>query len=87
MNRRAFLYSLVIAPFVAKIKIPVKTAYGKLFGIPYHETNATSGTWLGFDRSVMPQWSYKPAADKPISKELIAMIKKLMDDGMKHYDK
>ena len=26
-----------------------------LFGVPYHHSNASSGTWLGFDRSTTPE--------------------------------
>lgn len=26
-----------------------------LFGVPYHNSNASTGTWLGFDRSVTPE--------------------------------
>jgi hypothetical protein len=26
-----------------------------LFGVPYHDSNASSGTWLGFDRATTPQ--------------------------------
>ena len=26
-----------------------------LFGVPYHDSNASTGTWLGFDRSTTPQ--------------------------------
>lgn len=26
-----------------------------LFGVPYHHSNASSGTWLGFDRSATPE--------------------------------
>lgn len=26
-----------------------------LFGVPYHDSNSSSGTWLGFDRSTTPQ--------------------------------
>lgn len=31
------------------------TALPGLFGVPYHDSNASTGTWLGFDRSTTPQ--------------------------------
>lgn len=31
------------------------TSLPALFGVPYHNSNASSGTWLGFDRSLFPQ--------------------------------
>jgi hypothetical protein len=31
------------------------TALPALFGVPYHDSNASTGTWLGFDRSTTPQ--------------------------------
>lgn len=31
------------------------TSLPALFGVPYHDSNASTGTWLGFDRSTTPQ--------------------------------
>lgn len=31
------------------------TSLPGLFGVPYHDSNASTGTWLGFDRSTTPQ--------------------------------
>ena len=28
-----------------------------LFGVPYHHSNASTGTWLGFCRSITPEIS------------------------------
>jgi hypothetical protein len=35
--------------------ISTPTALPALFGVPYHDSNASTGTWLGFDRSTTPQ--------------------------------
>lgn len=35
--------------------ISTPTSLPGLFGIPYHDSNASTGTWLGFDRSTTPQ--------------------------------
>lgn len=34
--------------------ISTPTALPGLFGVPYHDSNASTGTWLGFDRSATP---------------------------------
>lgn len=31
------------------------TSYPGLFGVPYHHSNASTGTWLGFDRATTPE--------------------------------
>jgi hypothetical protein len=31
------------------------TSLPGLYGVPYHDSNASTGTWLGFDRSTTPQ--------------------------------
>lgn len=31
------------------------TALPAIFGVPYHDSNASTGTWLGFDRATTPQ--------------------------------
>ena len=31
------------------------TALPGLYGVPYHDSNASTGTWLGFDRATTPQ--------------------------------
>ena len=35
--------------------IATPTALPALYGIPYHHSNATTGTWLGFSRSTTPE--------------------------------
>lgn len=35
--------------------ISAPTAYPGLFGVPYHHSNASTGTWLGFPRSTTPE--------------------------------
>jgi hypothetical protein len=35
--------------------ISTPTSLPGLFGVPYHDSNSSSGTWLGFDRSTTPQ--------------------------------
>lgn len=49
-----------IAGVIATDKIVVNgisspTSLPALYGVPYHDSNASSGTWLGFDRSTTPQ--------------------------------
>jgi hypothetical protein len=67
MNRRDFIRYLLATPIAAeldvekllwilekKVFIPEfnwKTIPIIFHGIPYHQTNASSGTWLGFSRS------------------------------------
>ena len=29
--------------------------YPGLYGVPYHHSNASTGTWLGFSRSITPE--------------------------------
>lgn len=35
--------------------ITAPSAYPALFGVPYHHSNASTGTWLGFDRASTPE--------------------------------
>lgn len=35
--------------------ISTPTSLPGLFGVPYHDNNSSTGTWLGFDRSTTPQ--------------------------------
>lgn len=35
--------------------IGAPTSLPALYGVPYHDSNASTGTWLGFDRSTTPQ--------------------------------
>lgn len=40
---------LVVSGIAAPSSLPA------LYGVPYHDSNASTGTWLGFDRSTTPQ--------------------------------
>lgn len=35
--------------------ITTPSAYPALYGVPYHHSNASTGTWLGFDRATTPE--------------------------------
>jgi len=41
--------------FIVAAGITTPTALPALFGVPYHHSNASTGTWLGFDRSTTPE--------------------------------
>jgi hypothetical protein len=92
MTRRDFVRKIfkIAVTIAASPYIPLpKTAYGKLaqhaslLGIPYHQSNATTGTWLGITRSETSFWSSKPVGPgRPIDKEVIIAIKKLMETAM-----
>lgn len=92
MNRRDFvrrMFGLAVTvaahPF---IPLP-RTAYQKLaehaslYGVPYHMSDATAGTWMGITRSETPMWtaSYK-GPGRPIDKEVMIAIKKMMETAM-----
>ena len=67
MNRRDFLRYLLATPIAAEFDIEKllwvkeKTIFVSsvlpvsLYGIPYHQTNGSIGTWLGFERSLIPE--------------------------------
>ena len=80
MNRRAFITTLLavpLAPLVPKV-IPVQ-----LHGIDWGLNDATVGTWMGITRSTTPMfrsWVHKPTGK--LDKELIAMIRKMMDKAV-----
>jgi len=40
---------------IVTMGITAPTALPALFGIPYHHSNASTGTWLGFSRSATPE--------------------------------
>jgi hypothetical protein len=86
MNRRTFMRALLAVPLAPFIPIP-KRAIDKIYGIDWGLNDATVGTWMGITRSTTPMfhsWVHKPTGK--LDKELIAMIRKLMDDGVKHYE-
>lgn len=80
LNRRKFLGLISLIPFIKlenKVFIndlfkPSQKQLDYLYGIPYHEYNATSGEWLGFDRS-------ETSAFK--------LVKKQMSDAMEFYER
>lgn len=60
MNRRSFI-QLLSSILVFKtsnstslVRETIKPL--DLYGIPYHENNAMSGTWMGIERSTYPQF-------------------------------
>jgi hypothetical protein len=62
ITRRNFIKSLVLVPTViaagrVTMSIHSEPLPHHLYGIPYHQTDATIGTWLGIDRSTVPQFS------------------------------
>lgn len=59
---------LLWIPNTKKIFLPsdaqiVRLTSDKLFDIPYHESNGTTGTWLGITRSTEP-WPWKELLKK-----------------------
>jgi hypothetical protein len=52
--------------------ISAPNALPGLFGVPYHDSNSSSGTWLGFDRSTTPEIraSRVNAASNPLTMPL-----------------
>lgn len=87
MLRRNFLITLFVAPFIGKVKLPDNiwtfkngssivfepTIPTSLCGIPYHESNAYIGEWLGITRS--PE----------ITDEIVKMVTVLEEDKRKDY--
>lgn len=85
MNRRSFIKFLLSVPITTELDIEkllwipkpiitVPTLPVSLYGIPYH-LNAFPGTWLGFERSIIP-WNWKRDSSEnytPI--ELVDLIK------------
>jgi hypothetical protein len=85
LNRRTFIRALIAVPLAPFIPIP-KLAIDKLYGIDWGLNDATVGTWMGITRSTTPMfrsWIHKPTGK--IDKELIALIRKMMDDASNHY--
>lgn len=84
--RRMFGVTVTIA--VPNI-YPVRTAYGKLlehaslYGIPYHVSDSSYGTWLGIKRAEQPFWtsSYVAGTGK-IDENMIKLIRKMMDKSV-----
>ena len=62
MNRRTFFKSLgaifvsQYVPITLDIQEPLPNW---MYGIPYHQSNGTTGTWLGISRAVVPEFSSK----------------------------
>jgi hypothetical protein len=65
MNRRIFLRALLAAP-VAAICVPKivpsvqawkpHKAQLDFMGVPYHQSNASTGTWMGITRAETPEF-------------------------------
>lgn len=61
MNRRNFIKTLISIPLASQLpniplsntitRIPEYDNLISLYGIPYHVSNASSGAWLGINRS------------------------------------
>src|SRR5262245_49410794 len=71
MNRRDFLKYLLSTPLAATVDyekllwVPEKKIFTptlkdiSLYGVPYHMCDATTGTWMGIERSEVAQFSSK----------------------------
>jgi hypothetical protein len=80
MKRREFIKSLFVAAVASQVPVDCSPPPPlSLYGIPYHQSNAFSGTWLGIDRSTYPQWSSKvsPAAHRDVYKALVELVRKI----------
>ena len=57
MNRRSFIKSIGL--FIIGSQIPIDIQPSPIFptwyGVPYHQSNATTGTWLGISRLEYPK--------------------------------
>jgi len=82
MNRREFIKSVIAGIITSQIPIDIQPSSTpvSLFGIPYHEFNATSGTWLGIERSLSAQWISHIPADAGTLRSLTDLIKILQND-------
>jgi len=58
MNRREWLKSVLSAVVASQIPIDLTPAVNPIhwYGIPYHQSDGTTGTWLGIVRSEYPQF-------------------------------
>lgn len=65
MNRREWIKSVLSAVVASQIPIDLSPASlpVSLMGIPYHQSDATTGTWLGIVRSTEP-WNWKPICEQ-----------------------
>lgn len=81
--KRMFELAVTIAasPFIPLPKTAYQklASYNHLYGIPYHQSDASTGTWLGIVRSEVPMWNSKPLQGRPIDKEVMRAIKKMLD--------
>lgn len=46
---------VIATDYIVTNGIAAPTALPALYGVPYHDSNASTGTWLGFDRSTTPE--------------------------------
>jgi len=71
MDRRSFIKALAIFAVGSQVSIPEQEWIWdctrldfSLSGIPYHQSDASIGTWLGIQRSLIPQ--FKSTRDEAI---------------------
>lgn len=53
----------IFLPTDAQVIFFNRKDYPALYGVPYHQSNASSGTWLGITRSVEP-WPWRQMLDR-----------------------
>jgi len=87
MNRREFLKSIVVAIVGSQVPIDLSQSIPpvSLYGIPYHQSNAHIGTWLGIERSTTP-WVWKPtgASGQLTRESILKMVDLLQKDKDEH---
>lgn len=81
MNRREFIKSVFAFAIASQVPVEIcREVPLSLLGIPYHQSNATTGTWLGFDRSTYPMWvSHKPA-NPATYRPLVDLVKLILKE-------
>ena len=88
LNRRTFMRALLAVPLASLIPYRPKQAIDKLYGIDWGLNDGTVGTWMGITRSSTPMfvssWVHPPGGTA-ISKDMIALIRKMMDKAMDDY--
>lgn len=85
MTRRSFLSSLfrasaaiALSPLLPAEAFDWKTSPISFEGIPYHRTDATTGTWLGIERATFPWWtSQQGTGSRALTLEVIRAVDRL----------
>lgn len=87
ISRRSFLTSLLavitVPVTVNKPRFACGTITNSLMGVPYHQSNASMGTWLGFDRSTHPAFvSWMHPSQKEAYDALVDLVTLKPPDDM-----